>query len=473
MTPAVATHHVQRLRQLILQRLGLVFDDSTHDVVAGALSRRLEARRCSAEDYLLGLGMQPYPGDEWRRLAEILTVTETYFFRNADQIRAFLERSLPAPGVQTVSPLRVLSAACASGEEPYSLALAVREARPGVDGLVSLSAIDLNPAMLAKARRGVYSNWSLRNVSAVMRARSFRRDGGEFLLDTEIRSQVKFEERNLLLDDASLWRPHSWDVVFCRNVIMYFEPDTARAVVARIARSLVPGGLLFLGHAETLRGLSDEFEICHSHDTFYYRRQGVPADRAAGGPPPIVADAAQIFDRPPPAPARVALPELTDVLASLSSERYAEALLLLNALPDQQAHAPSTLLLRAITLVHLGTLEAAEDTCRQLIALDERNAGAHYVLALCHEGHRDIRRALDEDRKAADLDPDFAMAQVHSGLLSRRLGETSSARRMLRQAMEALAREEAARLAVFGGGFNRDALLALCRAELSACGEEV
>ncbi len=104
--------------------------------------------------------------------------------------------------------------------------------------------------------------------------RWFRGNGGrDAILDETIRTAVTFEERNLAVEDPELWQMESYDAVFCRNVLMYFTPDGMRAAMARVSRSLVRGGYLFLGHAETMRGLSNDFHLRHSHDTFYYQRR--------------------------------------------------------------------------------------------------------------------------------------------------------------------------------------------------------
>jgi chemotaxis protein methyltransferase CheR len=108
--------------------------------------------------------------------------------------------------------------------------------------------------------------------------------------------------------------------------------------------------------------------------------------------------------------------------------------------------------------------------CRRLLKIDELNSGAHYVLALCREGARDQPAAANHDQVAVYLDPAFAMPRLHLGLLARRAGDSGTARRELAQALALLQREDASRLLLFGGGFNREALLGLCRAELIACG---
>ncbi len=148
---------------------------------------------------------------------------------------------------------------------------------------ISIRAVDINPAALEKAARARYSSWALRETPAETQSRWFQASGRDLLLDPAIRCGVHFDERNLAVDDSELWRPGGFDIVFCRNVVMYFAPDQARALLARIARALQPGGYLFLGHAETLRGLSDDFHLRHTHGTFYYQRKD---ETRSSAPPP-------------------------------------------------------------------------------------------------------------------------------------------------------------------------------------------
>jgi chemotaxis protein methyltransferase CheR len=162
--------------------------------------------------------------------------------------------------------------------------------------------------------------------------------------------------------------------------------------------------------------------------------------------------------------------DLGSAVELLKRERYEDALAVIHGLPAEDARDPDVLLLRATLLTHGGRLGEAERVCAQLLSLDEMNAGAHYLLALCREGRGEPAGARSHDQVAAYLDPGFAMPRLHLGLLARRAGDRETARRELAQALELLRREESARLLLFGGGFSRDALIALCRAELVVCG---
>ncbi len=504
MTLATASESLHRLRRVVARRLGLHVDESRLDLLDELLRERVQATGASAEAYVASLDSGEPPPDEIRKLACKLTVGETFFFRNVDQFRALGETALQARcrirGPH--GPLRIVSAGCASGEEAYSIAVTVLE-RLGESWArrLELLGVDVNPAAIERARQARYSPWSLRETPPELQAQWFTPLGREFHLAEAIRSMARFEERNLALDDASLWRPAHYDVVFCRNVLMYFAPERARQLVGRIARSLVPGGFLFLGHAETLRGLSQEFHLCHTHGTFYYQRRdgtGPPQDEPCAGipagepaPPELAAlvdsatswvdaigraservqtlsaagatptaTAAQIGQR-----SRGDALDVAHALDLLRHERFADALQVLHTVPAHAAADPEVLLLRAALLTHSGGLDAAEAACHRLLEADELSAGAHYLLALCREGQGDRAGSIEHDQIAAYLDPAFAMPRLHLGLLARRTGDAETALRELARARLLLEREEPSRLLLFGGGFGREALIALCIAE--------
>jgi chemotaxis protein methyltransferase CheR len=495
---------IERFRQAVASCLGLRFDDAKLGFLGDLLGRRLDATGQPAEQYLYCLETAAGT-DEISALAQELTVSETYFFRYGDQLRAFAELVVPdRMAAQAGSKsLRILSAGCASGEEAYSLAVLVRQA---VDPswAVSILGVDVNPVIVARAVAGRYSAWALRETPTHVRQEWFKSDGREFVLDESLRAAVRFEVRNLAHADLQLWQPESYDIVFFRNVLMYFTQEQGEAVIARIGRALKPGGYLFLGHAETVRGLSGDFHLQHTHETFYYQRKddSVPAASRSTAPsscglmPTIVAAVAgagtwvdaiakatgriealagsvspssltQSASSPlPPVPAW----DLGLALQLLREERFTDALEMMQCLPPESERDADVLLLSAALLTHRGRLAEAEGVCKRLLDVDELNAGAHYLLALCREGVGDGAGAVYHDQAAIHLDPGFAMPHLHLGLLARRAADRPGAQRALGQALRLLQREDGSRLLLFGGGFGRETLVALCRTELIGSG---
>jgi chemotaxis protein methyltransferase CheR len=447
---------LERFRILVERELGLRFDDGGRQNLERVLRRRLAGQDLTCTDYLGRL--DAHPNREIIELTAELTTGETYFLRHVEQFQALTRTALPdllrTPGRS--APLRLLSAGCSTGEEAYSLAIALRESALGRDA--SILGVDVNPFSLATARGGRYTDWSLRTVPVATRQRWFSTDGQVSVLDPSVQAAVRFEQRNFSQDDPELWQPESLDVVFCRNVIMYFTPEVMTQVVARIFRSLVPGGYLFLGSAETLRGLSDDFRLQESQGSFYYQRPGPVAKRPAPEP------------RPVPVPRVVSTGNLDPVLELLRRERFADALRVMDSLADPADPDPEALLIRAALLTHSGSLPAAERACRRLLEVDGRSAGAHVLLAMCREGEQDLPAAADHYRTAITFDPEFAMPHVHLGRLARRMGDRGTAHRQYTQSERLLPSETVRRILLFGGGFDREALISLCRTQSAAAG---
>lgn len=500
MTGILGLQELERFRAAITQRLGLMFDDAKLGFLAEILQRRLGKLKYASDAYLSMLEQGAW-AEEASALAQELTITETYFFRNNEQFRALAEIVLPERMQRDRKPrtLNILSAGCASGEEAYSIAITAQETVADRSWDFRIDAVDINQTALEKAKRGRYSAWAVRGMQPDTQRKWFQEHGKDLILDESVRTAVKFKARNLSIEDPDLWRPGSYDVVFCRNVLMYFTPQQMQAAIERIARALAPGGFLFLGHAETLRAVSDRFHLRHTHETFYYQlKDGASDDLPLSLPSnvrplpivtPIVAfqdswfeeirqaseriaalvpgrAATALSPQPQPAPKW----DLTQALDLLHRERFSDALSHLKTLPTESGSDPDVLLLEAMLLAHSGQAIAAENACRRLLAMNELNAGAHYILALCKEtaGKRD--EAIEHDRVAIYLDPAFAMPRLHRGLLARRINDREVARRELGQALILLQREDTSRILLFGGGFTREALITLCESALRECG---
>jgi len=495
MTTLPDAQEIERFRALIAIHLGLQIDDAHLDGLTHLLRARC-ALRGSVERYFDSFADEAWLQSELPFLARELTVTETYFFRNTNQFAAFSTLVLPRVLAARGNACRILSAGCSSGEEPYSLAIAAYEHFPEVAGCIEVTAFDINPLALEKAAQGRYSNWSLRDTPKSIRGRWFSADGSDYVLDARVRQAVNFTAGNLVRDDRMLRQQGHFDIVFCRNVLMYFCPKQARAAVDRITRALAPGGYLFLGHAETLRGLSNDYHLCHTHDTFYYRRNAelhdaMIADEQSGTrsrPAPAISNDTSWVDVIQRASERIcALAEgvassdvhdltpldLGSALECVRGERYAEALRRIADLPTEHADDADVLLLKAVSLSHSGALEQAESVCHALLARDGLNTGAQYILAVCREAAGDVSGAIEHDQAACYLDPGFAMPRLHLGLLARRQGDGVTAVRELSQAAHLLQHEDPSRVLLFGGGFKREALVAMCRAHCDAMGGQI
>lgn len=238
-----------RVQTLIHQRAGIRLHDGKHAMVYSRLSRRLrETGHRSFGAYLSWL--ESGGGAEWQEFVNALTTNLTAFFREShhfDMLRAHMEAGPPGHA------WRIWCAAASTGEEPYSIAMTATEALAG-KGSFSLLATDIDSRVLASAQRGIYSADSVKDVGTERLKRFFMRGGGPnagmVRVKPELQRSVEFAQLNLVDSRWPLDTP--FDVVFCRNVMIYFDGPTQRRLVERIHQLLKPGGLLFVGHAENL-----------------------------------------------------------------------------------------------------------------------------------------------------------------------------------------------------------------------------
>jgi chemotaxis protein methyltransferase CheR len=453
---------IAEFRQLLACRLGWMFDDKDVALLDDVLDERAAEAELCRPDYLARLGSRW--DSEVTELAERLSITETYFFRHGEQFRALRETALPEriAARDGNRVLRLLSVACSSGEEAYSLAIAAREAQPAGDWVVSVTGVDANPAMLRKAGRARYSGWSLRETPPGVRERWFHPVDDEFQVADEIRALVLFARTNVADDDPDLWATGQYDVIFCRNLLMYLTRPVAASLIGRMTAALTPGGYLFLGHTDSLGNRPDGLEPLHDHRAFYYRRL-------------TTADAPVPRPAPPPERHRRPVRPVTDedaynrAIGLLQADRFGDALeLITTRLPGRSQ--PRDTLLHGVLLVQTGRLDEAAVVARRLADADGLNADAHLLLGLCLEGGQSVDEAIAQYRVAAFLDPAFALARLRLGQLARRRGEDRPAAADLERALGLLPRERSERIILFGGGFGRMALTMLCRSELDACG---
>jgi chemotaxis protein methyltransferase CheR len=262
------------LRDLIVQRTGVYFGEAKLDMLEERLDEVVAARGVpSLLDYYYLLRYDPDAASAWGELMDRLAVPETYFWRQADQFEALSGVVLPrmaaaAPG----RTLRVWSAACCSGEEPLSIAMALDEGGWFDRMAIEIVGSDASAALVARARAGLYGERSLRNLSPERRARYFTREGARWRIDPGLHARVRFATANLLDEDEAGPLASRADVVFCRNVFIYFSDDAIRKVARMLAARMPAGGYLFLGASESLMRLGSEFVMDEVGSAFAYTR---------------------------------------------------------------------------------------------------------------------------------------------------------------------------------------------------------
>lgn len=264
------------LRDFIHDYCGIFFDDGSKFLLERRLNRRLQQRQLkSFEEYYHFLRYDRKREEELVLLIDNLTTNETYFFREGAQLKAFSEEILPEirETLAGRKSLRIWSAGCSTGEEPYTIAMLMLESGDWWRGWeVEILGSDINQRVLHTARRGVYKKGSLRATSAEMAAKYFVEEGkGEYRIIDRVRGLVSFSCVNLLDPfKASLIR--DVDIIFCRNVIIYFDREAKKKVIESFYDKLREGGYLLLGHSESLINISNAFVLRTLKNDMVYQK---------------------------------------------------------------------------------------------------------------------------------------------------------------------------------------------------------
>jgi chemotaxis protein methyltransferase CheR len=262
------------IRNLINERTGMFFDNGKSDLLIDKLSPLVIERGFSSYlDYYYLLKYDASAKAEWQNVMNALSVQETYFWREMDQVRALVQSLVPQwqarnPG----ATLRIWSAACATGEEPLTIAMALNEAGWFERASIEIFASDASSKAIARAQTGVYRERAFRNLPAALRDRYFEQDDSDWRVRSNIHSRVKWELANLM-DEDQIGPLASADFIFCRNVFIYFSESAIGRVVGSFARFIRPPGYLFVGAAESLLRLTTDFTLTEIDDAFVYQKR--------------------------------------------------------------------------------------------------------------------------------------------------------------------------------------------------------
>ena len=262
------------LRDQIYKRSGMWFNDTSKYLLQKRLSPRArELNFDSFQKYFYFLQYDPRADAEFDQIFDLVTTNETYFFREPAQLTAFVEEIIPdLLARKSVKKIRIWSAGCSSGEEPYSLAMLLQEAGWYDHAAFEIFASDINQTVLGKARKGQYRENAFRATTPVLREKYFTRESESiWRVKDEVRNRVSFGRLNLY-DEARVSLLGHLDVVFCRNVIIYFDDASKKVVVNNFYNRLIEGGYLLLGHSESLISLSTQFKLRHLKNDMVYQK---------------------------------------------------------------------------------------------------------------------------------------------------------------------------------------------------------
>jgi chemotaxis protein methyltransferase CheR len=271
----------KKFRDFIYEHCGISFTENKKYLLEGRIAKRLEAYNFSTfDEYYRLLTASTNQRDELPNLFEAVTINETYFFRNPPQFEALEQVIVPEiltlkqQQSQAPKKLRIWSAASSSGEEAYTIAMILLDKiRPQFPSFqFEIIGTDISAAVLEKARSGIYKEYSVRNMPAYYLNKYFSRDGDKFILSQEVKNIVKFMSANLY-DVPTMRAMSGFDVIFCCNVLIYFDIQAKQQVVANLYDALHKNGYLFIGYSESLHGVSKAFKLVHFPKTIAYKKE--------------------------------------------------------------------------------------------------------------------------------------------------------------------------------------------------------
>ncbi len=416
------------LKSRLVARTGHHYYADKDDLLWERVGRRMRAR--GVPDPAGYLALLEESEAEWAALESEITIGETFFFRYAEQFAALRGTILPEriAARSDERRLRIWSAGCSTGPETYSVGIVLHELLGDrlPDWRIGLTGTDINRDVLAVARRAVYGSWALRTLGAEERERYFRPGPreGTFALRSEFRGLARFEPQNLmsLLDGTASLALTDYDLILCRNVLIYFHPDVVQALVRALAQRLRPGGWLLLGHAEPNPAFAEFLEPVSLPGTAAYRR---PDDGAVPEPIP------QLPAVPEPVPETAWMPLLPPIVPAPEPAS--------RLVPPRPAPAPVAVpegaLATVRALADAGDLDASWQACRAALLQDPTDPRLRYYEGLLARARARPEEAERAFRGALYLDKGFVMAHYHLGLTLIAAGRREAGRRAVANAL--------------------------------------
>ncbi len=483
----------RKFRDYIHRHAGIYLEDSKLDSLRISLVARATRLELSALDEYFNVLVSDE--DEFKEMLNLITINETSFFRFPQQFEALRSHILPEilEGKMAGSrDFRVWSAGCSTGEEPYSIAMTLYDS--GLEGLgwrPRVVGTDVSTKALERARAAVYPKKAVASLSEDVRTRHFERDGTDYTVAAHARRMVDFQYHNLIKEPYPLEMSTDWDIIFCRNVTIYFKLESTRRVACNFFDSLNEGGYLFIGHSETLTTISDDFEPVEVGGVFLYRK---PRGRRRGFlsktlPPPV--EPAPRTARPAAKPERAVKKaaargaetapsprdETRDPVGRLVAEarvlfverKPADVLLVVDRILELDPNSPEAHVLAAHAYADMGDYEAALGACERALAVNPLLPEPRYILGLIYQREGDSLRAVSEFKRTIYIDQDFALAHLNLGTIYKGRQEWELAARAYENAVRALYKSPKGSWSRFLGGFQADLLVKTCERSLLEC----
>jgi len=355
--------------------------------------------------------------EELAALIEDVVVAETWFFRGGKVFSYLADYILHATTAASSPPFRILSAPCSSGEEPYSLVIALVEAGVPRERWM-VEGIDLSLRSLNRAQRGLYRDLAFRETPAELKRKYFRKNHEGWELDPTLRRLVRFRQGNLLDPELLAGEP-AYDLIFCRNVLIYLHEEARARVLANLDRRLAPRGLLCMGHAEPWNLLDRRFRATGPNPYFLFERA------PATGIPPDVENSLANGRRKPAGGSNQ--PAYAGCSPTRRPRRKSASS------PASVPAAPLDRLAQAREEADAGALDKALQSCQAHLSVAKPSADAYSLLGVIHQARKERMQAIDCFRKALYLDPQHEEALLHLLLLYQESGDEAAAKLLRRR----------------------------------------
>lgn len=267
----------EQWRKFIYEKTGIYFQDNKKYLLESRLLKRIAHLKLSSFDEYFKIVSNSLNKNELRYFYDAITINETFFFRNTGQLDALVQKVIPEiiqNSNGTKKKIRIWSAACSSGEEAYSVAIMLNEfIKPKFPDLTfEIVGTDINQTVLDTAVRGIYGDYAIRNLPVHFLKKYFKQVDGFYEISMDIKSMATFKNANLF-DSNDMMYMTNFDVIFCANVLIYFDTNSKIKVVNQLYKSLNRGGYLFIGFSETLHGISKAFSVVSFPKTVGYKKE--------------------------------------------------------------------------------------------------------------------------------------------------------------------------------------------------------
>lgn len=459
---------LKKLSNHLAQNMGISFSPQRIDDLKTKLSALADAFEFEdLEIFAQWLLADSLNREQIELLADFLTVGETYFFRDPKSFLVLETEIFPQliEARQKTRFMRIWSTACCTGEEPYSIAMLLTNIMPDIDKWqISILATDINPTFLERAEKGLYSDWSFRATPDSFKEKFFKAQKKGFQIDSRIKKLVRFEWMNLA-DSGRLKDPNygSMDIIFCRNVLIYFSNEHASQIISALSHCLIPDGFLFVGPNELSAADNKTFESLHrsgaiilkkcgsaaepqtvpSRDMDIHKSRLVACDTVSDCSAsttfiaPVTAETGAKSNQERCSDKGIKTPSLEEAQARYDKGLYEEAAEIL-MLRCQNGGDYSSMLLLAKSFANHSDLKSALKWCDLAIKANRLNAATYYLRATILQEQGSNKEAIHSLKQALLMDSSFVLAEFNLGILHRQAGNQREAQRHFKSALKLL-----------------------------------